>query len=262
MTNIKVHKNGNFTVMSNYHLKDKNISLKAKGLLSLMLSLPDNWDYSVNGLVAICGGEKQTAIKNTLTELKDNGYLLVTKNKNLQGIFEYEYCVYETPQNPGIGNPAVGNPDMDNPGIGNPAVEKPVLNIYTNKTNTNKTNTKKQLYTKTPQNRIQQLYTLANSFCEQKNCIELKSDFDKYIKNSLDLQKTLTVNSFQLQLELLNKYPKDLVKQFLQKTIQRGWINVEYVINDYEKSIKSAVDNTQRILGEVNPISKLSTVKF
>ena len=67
---IRVLKNGNYTTMSNYHFKEKNMSLKAKGLLSLMLSLPENWDYSINGLVAICK-ENQSAINSTLKELKE-----------------------------------------------------------------------------------------------------------------------------------------------------------------------------------------------
>lgn len=64
MAVFKIEKNKNYTIMSNYHLRDKNISLKDKGLLSFMLSLPDNWDYSLNGLCAICK-EQETAIKST-----------------------------------------------------------------------------------------------------------------------------------------------------------------------------------------------------
>ena len=82
--------------MSNYHLRDKKLSLKAKGLLSYMLSLPDNWDYSLNGLVAICK-EQETSIKNTLDELRKNGYLLVEKTNGKKGLFEYNYLIYEYP---------------------------------------------------------------------------------------------------------------------------------------------------------------------
>ena len=71
---FKIEKNKNYTVMSNYHLRDKNLSLKAKGLLSFMLSLPEDWDYSINGLVSICK-EEETAIKSALKELKINKYL-------------------------------------------------------------------------------------------------------------------------------------------------------------------------------------------
>ena len=69
MAIYRVHKTKDYTVMSNTHLRDKDMSLKAKGLLTLMLSLPENWDYTINGLVAICK-ENETAIKSALDELK------------------------------------------------------------------------------------------------------------------------------------------------------------------------------------------------
>ena len=71
---IRINKTQNYTVMSNYHLKEKDMSLKAKGLLSLILSLPDNWDYSISGLVSICK-ENETEIKSILKELEEFGYL-------------------------------------------------------------------------------------------------------------------------------------------------------------------------------------------
>ena len=65
MAIFRTHKNQNYTVMSNYHLKEKNMRLKAKGLLSVMLSLPDDWDYSLEGLVAICK-ENETSVKSAI----------------------------------------------------------------------------------------------------------------------------------------------------------------------------------------------------
>lgn len=100
MTTYKVHKTKDYTVMSNIHLRDKNLSLKAKGLLSVMFSLPDEWDYSINGLVAICK-ENNTAVESALKELKEFGYLVVTKklpNETENGRIEYEYDIYESPQ--------------------------------------------------------------------------------------------------------------------------------------------------------------------
>lgn len=99
MATIRVHKTKNYTVMSNTHLRDKNLSLKAKGLLSVMLSLPDNWDYSIAGLVAI-SKENETAVKSALNELKDNNYVVVTKEnptKSNGGRIKYTYEVYEEP---------------------------------------------------------------------------------------------------------------------------------------------------------------------
>ncbi len=93
----RVNKDKNYTVMSNYHLQSDNLSLKATGLLSKILSLPDNWDYTIAGLVYICK-EKETAIKSALKELKEWGYLVVEKkmpNETKSGRIEYIYNFYE-----------------------------------------------------------------------------------------------------------------------------------------------------------------------
>lgn len=103
MAKFKVNKTKDYTIMSNYHLKEKNMSLKAKGLLSVMLSLPDNWDYSIAGLVAI-SQENETAIKSALSELKQFGYLEVIKlmpNESETGRIDYIYNVYEKPKQEG-----------------------------------------------------------------------------------------------------------------------------------------------------------------
>lgn len=100
MAVFRINKNKNYTVMSNHHLKEKNMSLKAKGLLSQMFSLPDKWDYSIAGLVAI-NKEEETSIKNTLKELKEFGYLKITKlmpNETKSGRIEYVYDIYEFSQ--------------------------------------------------------------------------------------------------------------------------------------------------------------------
>lgn len=96
MSVFKIEKSKNYTVMSNYHLRDKNLSYKAKGLLSFMLSLPEDWDYSINGLVSI-SKEGVKAIRNILQELQRYGYLVIEKKQNEIGQFEYEYLIYEQP---------------------------------------------------------------------------------------------------------------------------------------------------------------------
>lgn len=104
MSVIRVEKTKDYTIMGNYHLKEKYMSLKAKGLMSVILSLPNDWEYSIAGLVAICK-ENESAIKSTLTELKDFGYLQVVKkmpNETDTGRIEYEYIIYENKQKQGI----------------------------------------------------------------------------------------------------------------------------------------------------------------
>ena len=93
---VRVKKDRDYAVMSNYHFKDKNLSLRAKGLLSLMLSLPDSWDYSINGLCSI-SGESRTTIRNTLKELKESHYLEMNETHDKDGKFRYNYVIYEIP---------------------------------------------------------------------------------------------------------------------------------------------------------------------
>nr|DAL86427.1 MAG TPA: Dna polymerase B [Bacteriophage sp.] len=100
MAIIRMNKSSDYTVMSNTHLKEKNMSLKAKGLLSLMLSLRDDWEYSIEGLVSICK-ESEVAVKSALNELKKFNYLKVTKllpNQTETGRIEYIYDIFEKPQ--------------------------------------------------------------------------------------------------------------------------------------------------------------------
>lgn len=96
MAVIRVEKTSNYTVMSNHHLRNKDMSLKSKGLMSLMLSLPPSWDYSIGGLVAICK-ESHTSIRSALKELEANRYLIRKRVNGEKGYFSYEYILYEMP---------------------------------------------------------------------------------------------------------------------------------------------------------------------
>lgn len=97
MAVFRINKNENYTVMANYHLKEKEMSLKAKGLLSLMLSLPSEWDYSVMGLTALSKDGKDS-VMTTLNELEQLGYLIRTKCINNKGQFDgYDYDIFEQP---------------------------------------------------------------------------------------------------------------------------------------------------------------------
>lgn len=92
---IKSDKKSNFTIISNYYLKDKNLSLKAKGLLTLMLSLPMDWDYSVAGLAAI-SKEGKGAISSALSELEEAGYTIRSQNTDKNGKFQkMTYIIFE-----------------------------------------------------------------------------------------------------------------------------------------------------------------------
>ena len=98
MAVFRVNKTSDYTVISNYHLKEKDMSLKSKGLLTLMLSLPNDWDFSLKGLVSLCC-ESERAIKTSIQELKEFGYLKIDKIPPKKGSnkFEYIYNIYEKP---------------------------------------------------------------------------------------------------------------------------------------------------------------------
>lgn len=93
---VRIEKTKNYTVMSNYHLRDKSLSLKAKGLMSLMLSLPDDWDYSVAGLVTQVK-EERTAVSSAINELIEHGYMTREVVRENGRISDWNYTVYETP---------------------------------------------------------------------------------------------------------------------------------------------------------------------
>lgn len=121
MSVVRVHKNANFTVMSNYHFKEKKMSLKAKGLLSLMLSLPDDWDYSIAGLATLSKDGKDS-IMSALGELEKFGYLARQRLTNDKGQFAgVEYNIYEQPQE----KPIAEKPNEGNENAENANAEKP-----------------------------------------------------------------------------------------------------------------------------------------
>ena len=146
---VRVNKNANYTVMSNYHLKDPHLSLKAKGLLSVVLSLPDDWQYSMSGFMAIAK-EKESSISAALKELKENGYLIVTKkmpNQTNSGRIEYEWDFYECSCNPFRGSfePTTGKQEPKKQGVENQGLEFQGLEnqgqLNTNILNTKESNT-------------------------------------------------------------------------------------------------------------------------
>ena len=127
MAVYRVNKNRGYTVMANFHLRDKNLSLKAVGLLSKMLSFNDGWQFSTRGLSAICK-EGPDAILSALRELENYGYLVRHQARDEKGrMSSMVFEIYEKPQEglPETGNPYTENPDADNPVTGKPYTENP-----------------------------------------------------------------------------------------------------------------------------------------
>jgi len=177
MAIFRVSKTKDYTIMANHHLKNRDLSLKAKGLLSLILSLPDGWNYTTRGLSAICKDGVES-ISNALKELEKAGYIVRNRIRDGKGqITDIEYIIYETPyempdnpsdvaepdtkapskavpdrkapvtvkpdtSEPDTAQPYTGNPDMDNPYLDEPDTEKRVQS-NTHRSNTHVSKTKK-----------------------------------------------------------------------------------------------------------------------
>ena len=137
MAVFRIERTRDYTVMSNHHLRNRALSLKAKGLLSMMLSLPDDWNYTTRGLAKICK-EGVDAIGGALRELEGAGYIVRHQLRDRQGrISDTEYVIYEQPQLPETPGPDTDSPDTENPYLDKPDTEKPAeLNIE--KSNTQK----------------------------------------------------------------------------------------------------------------------------
>jgi len=134
MAIFRVEKTTGYTVMSNHHLRNATLSLKAKGLLSQMLSLPEDWDYTLQGLSYI-NREKIDAIREAVRELERAGYITRSRLRNGKGqLTSTEYVIREQPQpieptleNPALDMPASENPTLENPTLGNPTLGQPML---------------------------------------------------------------------------------------------------------------------------------------
>lgn len=140
MAVFRVERTRDYTVMSNFHLKDKRLSLKAKGLLSQMLSLPDDWDYTLSGLCFI-NRESKDAIRSAINELERAGYIRRRQTTDATGKFgSNEYSIYERPI---TDSPSLGSPSSEKPTTEKPIAEKPLPGTPT-QLNTKKSSTQKQ----------------------------------------------------------------------------------------------------------------------
>lgn len=212
MSVIRVNKTANYTVLSNYHFKEKKMSLKAKGLLSLMLSLPDTWNYSVSGLVALSKDGKDS-VMSALSELEKFGYLVRVKLTNEKGQFNgVEYNIYEEP----IADYAVTDKrDSAIEKTGKRDSEKQAL------LKTNKSNIKENKVIYDINNYMHILDTIADS--------ELRNLYVDFLENRNYMNSPLTVKG----LELLRERVRDIVgldiakqKKLLKTAIINNWKNV------------------------------------
>lgn len=218
MAIMRVNKSKNYTTISNYHLKEKNMSLKAKGLLTLMLSLPEDWDYSVSGLVAICK-ENETAITSALKELQSFGYLKMTKlmpNKaENRSKIEYVYDVFEHPQ------------ENINQVVENLPIEKQVVEkqgqLNTNNKITNKLNTNNFFKEKERKRTYEEILE------EDVPDNELRDLYEEFIKMRQLMKLPLTEKGLELLIQRVNKLAPDSIehqRELLDMAIMNSWKTV------------------------------------
>ena len=211
MAVIRVQKTDNYTVMSNHHLRNKEMSLKAKGLMSLMLSLPPEWDYSIGGLVAICK-ESHTSIRSALRELEENSYLIRERKNNEKGYFIYEYTLYEIPEphiekQHAVKVEAVGEHTEN--GI---QINKDVLN--TDKLNTDRVSKEKEID------------SVLVPAVHDEELFELYKD---YIEMRKDMEAPLNAKGLQMLIKRCERLSKNNIrvqKLLLENSILNGWKNV------------------------------------
>lgn len=228
MSVFRVEKNKNYTVMSNHHLRNKELSLKSKGLLSLMLSLPDEWDYTLKGLSMICK-EGIDAIRVSIVELENHGYIERRRNRNEKGqLTNTEYIIREFPLTVPVKSesPMLEEPTLDNPILDNPTQEKPILE---NSTQINKDKTIKKELNKdcikypsiNHETSIGSIDRYEQSIKQIKKNIEYDSLICNYDKSVIDeivnvMAEVMTVNVPYYTIEK-KQYPAELVKhRFLE----------------------------------------------
>lgn len=199
MSVFRINKTNNFTIMSNTHFKEKKMSLKAKGLLSLMLSLPDDWDYSIAGLATLSKDGKDS-VMSALAELEKFGYLTRTRLVNEKGQFAgVEYNIYE--------NPVTAEPNQDKENSAEPDAEK-----------------QGQLITNSTNHLLDKVFELLNT-----NDPELISLYREYIKMRDTINSPLTEIGLEKLIERakrLSKSNERIEKMLLESAIINNWKNV------------------------------------
>jgi hypothetical protein len=230
---FRAEKTKNYTVMSNYHLRDNNLSLKAKGLMSLLLSLPDDWDFSINGLLSLIK-ESETCLRSTLDELKRFNYLIVTKYNDENGRFDYIYNLYEIPQTEPL-------PDTQKPDIQNLYMENGGQ-LNTNIINTERLNTdsKEKSRKKEKSTKITALEAL-EGFKEEFNLSEeLTETFKDFIEMRKEIKDPITVNGLKRainKLLTLSEDPEERIEIINQSIIAgyKGLFPLKYNNNQRQQ---------------------------
>ena len=281
MAVFRVEKTRDYTVMSNHHLRNVKLSLKAKGLLSLMLSLPENWDYTTKGLSLICK-DGIDSINGGIRELEANGYVIRRRLRNEKGQLTItEYTIFEQPQTLDINdippkgeNPILGNPIQEKPIQGKPILENPILDkpkqgepilgnphqLSTNVLNTDILNT--EVSNPYPSNQYQASRELQNPIrydgigcasLEEVRELVLENLEYEYIKNNHNRERLDEIVDLMVETLCSTKatinvagddYPAQLVKE---KLLRINCMHIDYVFECLDKTT-TYIRNIKRYL--------------
>lgn len=238
MSVFRVERTHDYTVMSNHHLKNRALSLKAKGLLSLMLSLPDDWDYTLQGLAHI-SLEKVDAIRKAITELENEGYITRTRERDEQGRLRgTEYIIREQPisekptlEKPTLENPILGKPTLDKPTQAKPTLENPT---QLNKKIYNKN--KSSMYEEIPQSNQSKEGTETELTEILQNC-ELKS-FES--KTAQMLESAVRVLYYKQSIKLSGAVlPQAEIRNLLRRVNRDTLIDAVEVLRHNENEVQN-----------------------
>ena len=246
MSIIRVHKTANFTVMSNTHFKEKKMSLKAKGLLSLMLSLPDDWNYSVSGLVTLSKDGKDS-VMSALAELETFGYLERTRTVNERGQFSgIEYNIFEQPQTE---KPVTENLTAEKP-ISEETNAENLQQLNTNKLNTNNNKITNELITKGSD------IDIFEDILKDVVNVELRNLYVDFIEMRRNIKKPLTKRGLKMLInrcERLTNFNIREQKQMLEAAIINNWHSVylpEEVKEERKELQKRTIDELKDFYSE------------
>ncbi|WP_317854837.1 DUF6017 domain-containing protein [Chakrabartyella piscis] len=254
--NFTVVKSRSYTVMGNHHLKNKKLSLKAKGLLSVMLSVPDSWKHSIAGYASICR-DGVDGVRSAIKELEEHGYITRCRKRNDKGHLTItEYTIYETPiqDKPTLENPTLDNPVLDKPIVDEPSLDNPsqynINLLTTNKfnidvSNPNQSNQKIKGYEMMGFDSLDELRELVYCNLEYAHCKQygpitklprIEEIADIIIDTLCYTQDTINIAG--------QDYPSSMVKDRLLKITS---IHVDYVLECLDKNT-THVRNIKRYL--------------
>lgn len=231
MSVFRVEKTNDYTVMCNHHLKNRALSLKAKGLLSLMLSLPDDWDYTLKGLAHI-SLESIDAIRKAIGELENEGYITRSRERDEQGKLRgTEYIIREQPisEKPTLENPTLDNPILEKPTLGKPTLENPTQ-LNNNKLNKNKPSTYEEI-TQSNQSKETEELTEILTRCELE-------DFEE--KTAQMLESAVRVLYYKQHIKLSGAVlPQAEIRNLLRRVNRDTLIDAVEVLRHNENEVQN-----------------------